>query len=344
MIDARFFSVAEPLSLAQIAALTGAVLAEGSDPAQRFSGVAPLRVATAQDVTFLASARMQADLAESQAGACFITQSLAAAVMRPCALLICSDPQAAFVTLGRAMYPDAVALGYIHPRAEIAPDAVIGAGCDIAAGVVIGAGAMIGAGCQIGANTVIGAGVVLGDACTIAPNVSLSHALIGARVVIHPGAVIGRAGFGFVPGPAGLVRVPQLGRVILEDDVEIGANTTVDRGTGEDTVIGRGTKIDNLVQIGHNCKIGRHCILVAQVGLSGSVTLGDGVVLAGQVGVADHVTIGAGARLAARSGVSRDVPAGATFGGAPAQEVGRWRREIVTLRNLSRADKGGTAL
>lgn len=341
MIDPRFYATPEPLTLAQIAAATGAKLVQG-DPAQLFGGVAPLAVATPADVSFLTAARRLGDLAASAAGACFVTAELVDMVQRPCALLVVADPQAAFVTLARLMHPDVTATGVIDPRAVVAADAVIGAGVDIAAGAVIGARVQIGDGCRIGANTVIATGVEIGAGSVIGPNVTISHALIGARVVIHAGAVIGGAGFGYIPGPAGLIHIPQLGRAILEDEVEVGANTTIDRGAGEDTVIGRGTKIDNLVQIGHNCRIGRFCIIVSQVGISGSATVGDGVILGGQVGVADHVTIGSGARLAAKSGVSGSLAAGRTYGGMPAQEIGLWRREVVTLRNLARADKTKT--
>lgn len=339
MIDPRFYSTPEPLTLARIAEATQAEIAAGADPSQVFHGVASLAVATAADVSFLTSARRLGDLEASAAGACFVTPAVAASLPNGRALLLVADPQAAFVTLARVMHPAELGTGVIDPHAVVAADAEIGAQVDIAAGAVIGARAKIGAGCRIGANAVIGAGVEIGAGSVIGPNATVTHALLGARVVIHPGAVIGRAGFGFVAGPDGLLHIPQLGRAILEDEVEVGANSTVDRGAGDDTVIGRGTKIDNLVQIGHNCRIGRFCIVVSQVGISGSVTVGDGVVLGGQVGIADHVTIGAGAKLAARSGVTNDLPGGATYGGMPAQEAGRWRREIAMIRKLTHDGK-----
>jgi UDP-3-O-[3-hydroxymyristoyl] glucosamine N-acyltransferase len=209
----------------------------------------------------------------------------------------------------------------------------------VEAGVVIGAGARIGARCRLRPNAVIGAGVVIGDDCDIGATASVSHCLIGARVMLHPGVRIGQDGYGFAPGPEGHTKVPQLGRVIVEDDVEIGANSTIDRGSGPDTVIGAGSKIDNLVQIGHNVQIGRGCLIVAQVGISGSTQLGDFVVLAGQVGVAGHLKIGSGAVLAAKSGLSRSVPAGETFAGIPARPVREWRRISGALGRMAR--RGG---
>jgi UDP-3-O-[3-hydroxymyristoyl] glucosamine N-acyltransferase len=167
------------------------------------------------------------------------------------------------------------------------------------------------------------------------------HALIGDRVIIHPGCAIGQDGFGFVRGPRGAHKVPQVGRVIIQDDVEIGANSTIDRGAIRDTVIGEGTKIDNLVQIAHNVSIGRHCLFAAQAGISGSTTIEDGVILGGQVGVADHLTIGTGAMLGAKAGVMSDVPPGARWAGFPAKSRKQWLREAVTLERLVGRSRGG---
>ncbi|MEM8937310.1 MAG: UDP-3-O-(3-hydroxymyristoyl)glucosamine N-acyltransferase, partial [Pseudomonadota bacterium] len=248
----------------------------------------------------------------------------------------CGDPRKAFAQIADKLWlsldestqaPDETAPPEIDASARVDPTAIVRAG------------ARIGADVRIGPHSVIGRGVVLGAGVTLAESVSISHAVIGARTQFLPGVRVGQAGFGVASGSGGLVRVPQLGRVIIEEDVEIGANTTIDRGALGDTVIGAGTKIDNLVQIGHNVRIGRNCIIVGQCGLSGSCTLGDDVVLGGQVGVKDHATIGAGAMIVARAGVMRDVPPGERWGGAPAQPITEFMREVATLSALAKKKK-----
>jgi UDP-3-O-[3-hydroxymyristoyl] glucosamine N-acyltransferase len=218
---------------------------------------------------------------------------------------------------------------FIHPTARLEHGVVV----DPSA--VVGPGAEIGAGTVIGPHSVIGPQTRVGRDCSISANVSVMHALLGNRVVLHPGVRVGQDGFGYAMGPKGHRKVPQVGRVIIQDDVEIGANTTVDRGASRDTIIGEGTKIDNLVQIAHNVVIGRHCVIVSQVGISGSTTLEDFVVLGGQVGVIGHVTIGTGAQIAASSNVSTDVPPGVRWGGTPAKPMREWFREVTAVKLLA---------
>jgi UDP-3-O-[3-hydroxymyristoyl] glucosamine N-acyltransferase len=238
--------------------------------------------------------------------------------------------------ISQLFYPIVPAVGGIDANAHIDPSAELGEGCAVAAGAVIGARASLGRDCRIGANAVVGPGVVLGDGCSIHAGATVSHALVGKRVVLYPGVRIGQDGFGFAMDPAGHVRIPQLGRVIIGDDVEIGANTTVDRGSGPDTIIGSGTMIDNLVQIGHNVEIGRGCVIVSQAGISGSTKIGDHVTIAGHTGIAGHLTIGEGARVAGCSGVFRDVPAGAQMVGFPAVPSRQFFRQIKTLERLAK--------
>jgi UDP-3-O-[3-hydroxymyristoyl] glucosamine N-acyltransferase len=250
------------------------------------------------------------------------------------ALLTTADPYRAYAKTATAFYPLPVASGTISPNARIDETAEIGAGSEIAAGAVVGARAKIGARCRIGENAVIGAGVVLGDDGSVGACSSLAYCEVGTRVLIYPGVCIGQDGFGFAPGAEGHLKVPQLGRVIIGDDVEIGANSTIDRGSGPDTIIGSGARIDNLVQIGHNVQIGRGCILVSQVGVSGSTEIGDFAVLAGQVGVAGHLKIGAGAKIAAQGGAIQDVPPGMEVGGTPTVPVRQWLRTAAYMNKL----------
>ena len=208
--------------------------------------------------------------------------------------------------------------------------------------VVIGPHAEIGSGSVICAGSVIGPNVRLGRNVTIGAGATIVHALVGNDVIIHSGVRIGQDGFGFAMGPQGHLKVPQVGRVIIQDRVEIGANTTIDRGANRDTIIGEGTKIDNLVQIGHNVVIGRHCVIVSQVGISGSTRLGDYVVMGGQSGSVGHVTIGTGAQIAGTASVSGDIPPGERWGGTPARPLRQWGRELATLQSL--AKRGGAGL
>ena len=338
MPDPRFYDSAEPASLSELAELSRTRLVVPALGDRRVAAVAPLSQAVGSDVAFIADRRYVVELKSTGAGACFCLPAYAYVAPQTCAVLLTEEPQAAYAAAAgrlhrpKVLSPDAPA---IDPSAEIEPGVVIGRGA------VIGAGARIGEGSEIGVNSVIGPGVCIGRGCRIGANVSITFALIGDRVRILSGAVVGEAGFGVAGSRAGAVDIPQLGRVILQDDVTLGACACVDRGAYDDTVVGERTKIDNLVQIAHNVRLGRNCVLAAHTGLSGSVTVGDGAMFGGRAGIADHLEIGAGAKIAAAAGVMKDVPDGETWCGTPARPLRRFMRETAWLaRNATKREEG----
>lgn len=336
MPDARFFDAAQPLSLATLCERTGAVLARG-EPGKLIEIAAPLVHADGRGVAFLADPKYRADMAASHAGAVFLAEKHATLAPDGCAILVTPTPQAAWAMTARALHP-----GKPSPLKDLSAEARLEDDVHLGPGVVLGQGVAIGRGTRIGPNTVIGPGVQIGRDCEIGANASVGFALIGDRVRIAASTVIGDAGFGVAAGAQGLVDVPQLGRVILQDDVSVGANSCIDRGAWDDTVIGEGSKIDNLVQVGHNCRLGRFVVLAGHVGLSGSVTIGDGAQLGGRAGITDHLTIGRGARIGAAAMVISDVPEGETWGGAPARPMRRFLRETVWLAKQADGRKGKT--
>ena len=333
MPDARFFLTADPLSVSELAALTRAEVVRGDDAV--INTVAPLSQADRGAITFLGDRRHAASLATTEAGAVFVAPDMAERVPAGVAVLTTRHPQAAWAVAAARLHPaiESDETPGVHPAAELEP------GVRLGAGVVIGAGARIGRGSVIGANTVIGPGVAVGRDCLIGANVSVAFSLIGDRVRVASGAVIGEAGFGAAASPKGPMDIPQLGRVILQDDVSVGANSCIDRGAYDDTVIGEGTKIDNLVQIAHNVVMGRFCLVAAHVGISGSVVIGDGVMFGGRAGVGDHQTIGAGARIAGAAAVLSDVPPGETWSGYPARPLRRFLRETAWLSKQAASRK-----
>lgn len=337
MADPRFFDRAGPFSLAELADLAGAALGANADPERQMDDVGPLHAAGAREVSFFDNRRYADSLAASAAGACLIRDADTGMAPSEMALLVTETPYLAFARVSRAFYPIPRVEPGIAPTASVDPKAAIGPGCRIDPFAAIAAGVSIGPRCHIGPHVAIGRGVTIGEDVRIGPGCSLGHCVVGSRVQMLAGVRIGEDGFGFATDrDAGShVDIPQIGRVLIEDDVEIGANSTIDRGAGPDTVIGQGTRIDNLVQIGHNVVLGRGCIVVAQAGISGSTTLGDFAVVAAQGGVAGHLRIGAGARIAAKAGVMRDVADGETVAGAPAVPIKQFFRRVATLRRLS---------
>ena len=319
--DPRFFDTLSPLSVDDLAALTGGEVFRSSEG--RFERVAPLASADAGAVAFLGDRKFLAALQTTRAGCVIVPAEAVEAVPEGIAVVVSRTPQAAWAATATALHR-AVRLTAAAPS-EVCEDDTVA----IEPGVVLGEGARIGRGSRIGANTVIGPGVQIGRDCDIGPNVTLRFALVGDRVKIYAGARLGEAGFGAAGGVSGPVDVPQLGRVIMQDGVTIGANTCIDRGAFDDTVIGENTKIDNLVMIGHNCVIGRNCLIAGHAGISGSVTVGDGVMFGGKAGVGDHIRIGDGARVAAGAGVLADIPAGETWSGYPAKPIRQFLRETV---------------
>jgi UDP-3-O-[3-hydroxymyristoyl] glucosamine N-acyltransferase len=336
MADPRFFDRAGPFTLAALAELSGARLLRPEKADRRVSDVAPLETAGPEEVSFLENRKYIEAFMRSRAGAVFLEANAAEQAPPGMALLVSNEPYKAYALAAQAFYPSAGVAARRSPSALIDPSAVVPEDCDVGPNVVIERNARLGRRCRVGANTVIAAGVEIGDDCRIGPNVTLSHCLIGSRVVLHPGVRIGQDGFGFAPDATGPIKVPQLGRVLIGDDVDIGANTTIDRGSGHDTVIGQGSMIDNLVQIGHNVVLGRCCVLAGQVGISGSTKLDDFVMIGGQGGLAGHLKIGKGARIAAKSGLMRDVPAGETVCGSPAVRLAEFMRQTAVLQRLAK--------
>ncbi|WP_417680059.1 UDP-3-O-(3-hydroxymyristoyl)glucosamine N-acyltransferase [Roseibium sp.] len=343
MSDPVFFPPVEPVSLEKIAEWAEAELIRGT-PGRLIAGVGPIEDADDGVLVFFDNTAYLDKLSETRAGACIIARKHVDKVPEGVAILVSKDAYRSWAKVLAQLYPDAMVpkpAGFqgISDRASIDPSAVLEEGVAVGSGVVIGAGVQIGSGTAILPNAVIGPGCTIGRDCVIGANSTLQHAILGDRVYLHPGVCIGQDGFGYAMGAGGHLKVPQVGRVVIQDNVEIGANTTIDRGANRDTIVGEGTRIDNQVQIGHNVIIGRHCVLVSQVGLSGSCSLEDFVAIGGQTGVRGHVRIGMGAQIAAVSVVGEDVPAGGRYGGTPAKPVKQWFREMAALRKL--AERGG---
>lgn len=319
MVDARFFSPAGPYS---VTALTEKIALEKLDSDLILSGLASLDEAGPEELSFFSNIRLKEALSATRAGAVLVAEAHAALVPDGCLALLCDDPYRKMAEAIQMFFPEAA--NSRPPAAvqgasdNIHPDAVLGENVILEPNAVIGAGAEIGDGSYIGANAHIGHGVVMGRNCTIGANASVSYALLGDGVIVHGGANIGCDGFGFAPGAAHL-KIPQVGRVILQANVEIGGNTVIDRGALGDTVIGEGSKIDNVVHIAHNVQLGRHCFITASCAVAGSTTLGDYVQMGGGAKVTGHVEIGDRCVISANSAVLRSFPADCNIAGSPAR-------------------------
>jgi UDP-3-O-[3-hydroxymyristoyl] glucosamine N-acyltransferase len=343
MAQPVFFERPPSSTLAEIAALARAHLVDPARGGQQVRGLASLDEAGPMHLTFFDNLKYADQLASTKAGACLINERFEATVPAGVAVLRAERPFREFVKIAREFHGDALRPQSWFDQAGIAPSAIIDSSAHLEDDVIVDPLAVIGPNVEIGAGTVVGAGAVIGANvrigrdCNIGARCAIQCALIGNNVLIHPGCSIGQDGYGFVFfGPDGHLKVPQTGRVLIQNDVEIGAGTTIDRGSLRDTVIGEGTKIDNQVQIGHNVTIGRRCLLAAQIGLAGSLTIGDNVALGAKVGINNHLHIGDGAQVTAMSGVKDDIPANGRWGGFFAKPTKQWFREIVALERLVR--------
>jgi len=336
-----FFERAGPFPLNVIATKLGAELGDLPDAVADIEDVKSLGNAGPQHLAFFDNPKYLDQLTKTRAGGCLVAPAFVERVPASTAVLKTKTPYSAFALALRLFYADA-----LRPMASksgdervhgslIHPSAQIDEGVTIEPGAIIGREAHIGRGTTVAAGAVVGYRVSIGQDCYIGPTATVTYCIIGDRVILHAGVRIGQDGFGFAMSAKGHLKVPQVGRVVIGDDVEIGANSTVDRGALNDTVIGEGTKIDNLVQVGHNAVIGRHCIIVAQTGIAGSAQLGDFVVMGGHSGVVGHVKIGRGAQIAGMAHVKEDVTPGARMGGTPAVPFREWAREVATLKRLA---------
>ena len=334
----RFFACTGPHELAVVAAAVGSEV-----PTTRLllSGLASLEAAGPDQLSYLGAEQHAPVLARSRSGAVLVSPPLRGHVPAGSVALVVADPVASWAQAAALFHPALPVAAGIHPSAVVAPSAQVDLSAEIGPLVYVGERASIGPGCRIEPGVIIGDGVVLGPDCRIGVNASITHAVLGARVYIYPGARIGQEGFGFNITPTGFRTTPQLCSVIIGDDVEVGANTTIDRGALRDTEIGAGTRLDNLVQVAHGVRIGRYCAIAALAGISGSVDIEDFVVMGGQVGVAEHVRIGRRTRIGAQSGVISALEPGATVIGSPTRPAKQFFREVATLKQLARRSRSG---
>lgn len=340
MVSSRFFSSIGEVTLGELSAIGQAQLSDAKYADMKISGVATIDTAKNGEVTFLTNKKYANNLKNSDASACITSSNLVDKAPEGMAVIISDNPYYSYALISRHIYKDESSHAICVGQELVSPNAKIGKNCRIEAGAVIGDNVVVGDNCFVGTGAVLCQGVQIGDNCHIYSNATISHATIGSNVTIYSGAVIGKEGFGFATHHGQHIRVPQLGSVVIGDNVSVGGNSTIDRGSCCDTVIGDYCQIDNLVQIAHNVEMGRGCVIVAQAGVAGSTKLGDYVVLGGQVGVAGHLNIGTGVQVAAQSGLTKDVTAGQKLGGTPAVSLMQYHRQAITLQKITNKKTG----
>lgn len=336
MADPKFYNVQGPFKLKDVTKGTLASLPEGNAGENEVAGVAPLGEAGPTDITFFHNAKYVESLAKTKAAACIVHPDFVDKLPENVIPLPSEKPYRAYAQLAAKFYPAPETEAFTSPQAAVHPSAKVGEGCYIGHFAVVEEGVTLGAGVYVGHHAVISRGVEIGTGTRIESHVTISHAIVGKGVLIKAGAKIGQKGFGFHMDEMGHLNVPQIGRVIIEDDAEIGANTTIDRGSGHDTVIGQGSRLDNQIQIGHNVKIGQHCVIVAQVGIAGSTELGNFVAIGGQAGLGGHLKIGDGVQMMARTAIMRDVEDGEKVAGAPGISPREFFRETIAVAKLAK--------
>ena len=341
MADPRFFTRAGPFKVSDIALQIGAQVPDGVDADRLISDLEDIATASDDSLCFVTDKKYLPQLAETRAAAVLVGKAHVNACPPHIIALACDDPYAGMARVAQAFYPDAARArpmpGHVPPGSPaVHPTARIGQNCEIADSVTIGANAEIGDNTHIAANVVIGAGVTLGRDCTLGSGVVIGYSLIGDRVIINSGSRIGQCGFGFAPGKAH-IKVPQLGRVIIQADVEMGANCAIDRGTLGDTIVGEGSKLDNLVHLAHNVVVGRHVFMAGQSGIAGGTHIGDYCQVGGQAGIYGHLTLGANVVVGAKSSVTRSFPDNTQLMGIPARPAREFLRETATLKRLGKS-------
>ena len=341
MADPKFFKKSNELSLKDIASLVNIKLSNDVDKNKIITDIAPLETADSKKISFLDNKNYIEHFKKSKAGACFFKKDFLNIAPKSMVPLICDNPYHSFAVIANVFYPmnDTENIG-IHPKSNIEKSAKIDNTSQISQGTVISKNVVIGKNCKIGSNTIILPGVTIDKNTIIGSNCTISYAIIGSNVKIHNGVTIGQDGFGFAENQNVHIKMPQLGRVIIHDNVEIGSNCSIDRGTGPDTILGEGSKLDNLIQIGHNAVLGKNCIMVAQSGIAGSTKIGNNVLIGGQVGIAGHLRIGNNVKIAAKSGVMKNIKDNSIVGGIPSVSIKDWHRQTIIMKNLINKKNG----